>query len=87
MCFRLRSSRPPQEVNRYNKQLQDYEIKTQLANMGHPNCITINYCLNDTLHSRAIAILNKSEEIVKNTTAASNYIPRRPRISINFRPD
>jgi len=25
----------------------------------------------------------KSEEIVKNTTAASNYIPRRPRISMN----
>ena len=34
-------------------------------------------------HSMAIAILNKSEEFVKNTTAASNYIPRRPRISIN----
>ena len=25
----------------------------------------------------------KSEEFVKNTTAASKYIPRRPRISIN----
>ena len=34
-------------------------------------------------HSTAIAILNKSEEIVKNTIAASKYIPRRPRISIN----
>ena len=37
-------------------------------------------------HSTAIAILNKSEEIVKNTTAASKYIPRRPRISINWNP-
>ena len=34
-------------------------------------------------HSMAIAILNKSEEIVKNTTTASKYIPRRLRISIN----
>ena len=36
------------------------------------------------MHSTAIAILNKSEEFVKNTTAASKYIPRRPRISINW---
>ena len=36
-----------------------------------------------TDHSTAIAILKKSEAIVKNTTAASKYIPRRPRISIN----
>ena len=34
-------------------------------------------------HSMAIAILKKSEAIVKNTTAVSKYIPRRPRISIN----
>ena len=37
-------------------------------------------------HSTAISILNKSEEIVKNTTAASKYIPRRPKISINWNP-
>ena len=37
-------------------------------------------------HRTAIAILNKSEEIVKNTTAASKYIPRRPRIIINWNP-
>jgi hypothetical protein len=29
------------------------------------------------------ANLKKSEEFVINTTAASKYIPRRPRISIN----
>ena len=38
------------------------------------------------IHSTAIAILKKSEAIVKNTTAASKYIPRRPRISINWNP-
>ena len=32
----------------------------------------------------AIAILNKNEEIVKNTTTVSKYIPRRSRISINW---
>ena len=37
-------------------------------------------------HSMATANLNKSEEFVTNTTAASNYIPRRPRISINCNP-
>ena len=36
--------------------------------------------------SLATANLNKSEEFVTNTTAASNYIPRRPRISINWNP-
>ena len=39
--------------------------------------------LPESHHSTAIAILKKSEAIVKNTTAASKYIPRRPRISIN----
>jgi hypothetical protein len=34
-------------------------------------------------HSMAIANLKKSEDFVTNTTAASKYIPRRPRISIN----
>ena len=37
-------------------------------------------------HSTVIAILKKSEAIVKNTTAASKYILRRPRISINWNP-
>ena len=37
-------------------------------------------------HSMATANLNKSEEFVTNTTAASKYIPRRPRISINLNP-
>ena len=35
------------------------------------------------LHSMARANLNKSVWLVTNTTAASKYIPRRPRISIN----
>ena len=34
-------------------------------------------------HSMATANLKKSEDFVTNTTAASKYIPRRPRISIN----
>ena len=37
-------------------------------------------------HSMATANLNKSEEFVTNTTTASNYIPRRPRISSNWNP-
>ena len=34
-------------------------------------------------HSMATVNLKKSEEFVTNTTAASKYIPRRPRISIS----
>jgi hypothetical protein len=34
-------------------------------------------------HSMATANLNKSVWLVTNTTAASKYIPRRTRISIN----
>ena len=37
-------------------------------------------------HSMAIANLNKSEELVTNTTTASKYIPKRPRICINLKP-
>ena len=36
--------------------------------------------------SMATANLNKSEDFVTNTIAASNYIPRCPRISINWNP-
>ena len=36
-----------------------------------------------SIHSMARANLNKSVWLVTNTTAASKYIPRRPRISIN----
>ena len=35
------------------------------------------------LHSMAGANLNKSEWLVSNTTAASKYIPKRPRKCIN----
>ena len=34
----------------------------------------------------AIVNLNKSEDFMTNTTEASKYIPRRPRISINWNP-
>ena len=37
-------------------------------------------------HSMPRANLNKSELQVTNTTAASNYIPKRPRIYINWNP-
>ena len=37
-------------------------------------------------HSMARANLNKSKKVLTNTTAASKYIPRRPRISINWNP-
>ena len=37
-------------------------------------------------HSMATANLKKSEDLVTNTTAASKYIPRRPKISINWNP-
>ena len=36
----------------------------------------------EKIHSMATANLNKNEELVRNTTAASKYIPKRPRISI-----
>ena len=35
------------------------------------------------LHSMVIDNLNKSEGLVTNTTSASKYIPKRPRICIN----
>ena len=38
------------------------------------------------LHSMARANLNKSEWLVTNTTAALKYIPKRPRICINWNP-
>ena len=38
------------------------------------------------LHSMATANLNKSRKVMNSTTAASKYIPRRPRISINWNP-
>ena len=41
---------------------------------------------NSPLHSMASANLKKSEDFVTNNTAASKYIPRRPRISINWNP-
>ena len=34
-------------------------------------------------HSMATGNLDKSEDFVTNTTDASKYIPKRPRISIN----
>ena len=46
--------------------------------------IIINYC--KIVHSMARANLNKSEKFLTNTTAASKYIPRRPRICINWNP-
>ena len=38
---------------------------------------------NDTLQHSTATVNLKKEELVTNTTAASKYIPRRPRISIN----
>ena len=35
-------------------------------------------------HSMATTNLNKSEELVTNTTTVSKYIPKRPRICINW---
>ena len=37
-------------------------------------------------HSMARVNLNKSEEVVTNTTTASKYIPKRSRICINWNP-
>ena len=37
-------------------------------------------------HSMARANLNKSEWLVTNTSTASKYIPKRPRICINWNP-
>jgi hypothetical protein len=37
-------------------------------------------------HSMASANLNKTENLVTNTTTASKYIPERPRIWINLNP-
>ena len=49
-------------------------------------CRGTSILLHSTKHSMATANLKKSEEFVTNTTAASKYIPRRPRISINWNP-
>ena len=38
------------------------------------------------LHSMTMVNLNKSEKFLTNTTATSNYIPKRPRICINWNP-
>ena len=43
-------------------------------------------CFNDPKHNMAIANLIKIEELVTNNTAASKYIPERPRIWINWNP-
>ena len=41
--------------------------------------VSVKFCIAE--HSMAIANLNKSEELVTNTTTASKYmIPKRPRI-------
>ena len=37
-------------------------------------------------HSTARANLNKSKELATNTTAASKYMPKRPRICTNWNP-
>ena len=39
-----------------------------------------------TIHSMAIANLNKSEELVTDTSPASKYIPIRPRILHQWKP-
>ena len=47
------------------------------------NTVTLRKCL--TIHSMARANLNKSVWLVTNTIQ-SKYIPRRPKISINWNP-
>ena len=47
----------------------------------HGNYARAMVCIK--VHSMARANPNKSVWLVTNTTAASKYIPRRPRISIN----
>ena len=44
------------------------------------------YCTDLFPHSMATANLKKSSAFMTNTTAASKYTPRRPRISINWNP-
>ena len=48
--------------------------------------IFVNVESDRCLLSMAIANLKKSEDFLTNTTAASKYVPRRPRISINWNP-
>ena len=49
-------------------------------------CCRQRQCGCQAMHSMAIANLNKSEELVTNTTAASKNMPKRPRICINGNP-
>ena len=50
------------------------------------NSISSNRLAHQTSHSMATANLKKCEDFVTNSTAASKYIPRRPRISMNWNP-
>ena len=56
-----------------------------------PLCSTLDlwfvfWCHQQVIHSMATANLKKSLEFMTNTTAASKYIPRRSRISIDSNP-
>jgi len=45
-----------------------------------------HHLLNSTSHSMGEANLNKSDEVLTNTNTVSKYIPKRPRICINWNP-
>ena len=88
---------PPQHQSTFQKSVSIFIDNLHDCWSNKPGFLQVNcylalkikywtYTFMMTAHSMAIAILNKSEEIVKNTTAASKYIPRRPRISINWNP-
>ena len=64
--------------------LQEFIFKMKQVMLYKTLYISTLFCiLKATFYSMATVNLNKSEDFVTNTTAASKYIPRRPRISIN----
>ena len=62
-----------------------FPLVTNIWSYEWSSCTKSSFAL-VSLHSMATANLNKSVWLVTNTTAASKYIPRRPRISINWNP-
>ena len=71
-CYCILPAREMKNILRKN--ILDFDILQQNKWFGNNKIIG---------HSMATANLNKSGELVTNTTAASKYMPTRPRICIN----
>ena len=65
---------------------RNFQLST-FSKAGIPNCLSFSLTIAfKSDHSMAKASLNKVENVMTNTTAASKYIPKRQRIGINCNP-